>query len=99
MAAPVGNQNAAKAKIWAAAIKRVLENRAPLDVRKKVIDELAEKLIDECYQGDLAALKELGDRVDGKVPQALIGDSESDPIRIEKLERTIVRPNASDSHS
>lgn len=85
MGAPAGNQNAAKAKIWSAAIKRALENRKPLDERKKVIDELAEKLIDSCYEQDLAALKEFGDRVDGKVPQAIVGDDEHDPITVKEL--------------
>lgn len=79
MAAPLGNQNATKTKVWAASIKRALELRKPLDERKKVIDELAEKLIDECYDGDLAALKELGDRLDGKVPQGIIGGDDDDP--------------------
>lgn len=97
MAAPSGNQNAAKAKIWSAAIKRALESRKPLDERKKVIDELAEKLIESCYDRDLAALKELGDRLEGKVPQAIIGDDDYDPVRVEAIERTIVRPQAANT--
>lgn len=79
MGAPVGNQNAAKAKIWTAAINRALERRKPADERIKAIDELADKLLEQCAAGDLAALKELGDRLEGKVPQGIIGGGEDDP--------------------
>jgi len=37
--------------------------------------------------GDVPALKEIGDRLDGKVPQALVGgDEDSQPIRITRVE-------------
>lgn len=35
---------------------------------------LAERLLDKAAEGDVSALKELGDRLDGKVPQALTGE-------------------------
>ena len=72
-----GNQNGAKAKIWWEAISRVLESRQPRREQYKVIDELAEQLIDKCYEGDLAALKELGDRLDGKPHQSVGGGTTS----------------------
>jgi hypothetical protein len=71
MGAPIGNQNAAKAKIWHAAIMRALERRKPANERIQAIDELADKLLDLVATGDLAALKEFGDRMDGKPAQAL----------------------------
>lgn len=70
MAAPIGNNNAAKAKRWSAAIERALANRsrkASLDA----LDALAEKLLAKCDEGDMSALKELGDRLDGKPMQAV----------------------------
>lgn len=87
MGAPVGNQNAAKAKIWHAAIMRALERRQPADQRIKAIDELADRLLDLVAAGDLAALKEFGDRLDGKPSQqvTLSGDAEA-PLRIAKVE-------------
>ena len=91
--APIGNQNAAKAKVWSAAIKRALERRIPLDQLIKVIDELADKLIDLCAAGDLPALKELGDRLEGKVTQVVAGDADLPPIYFQRVERQIVRPN------
>jgi len=79
MGAPVGNKNAAKAKVWHAAIMRALERRKPADERIQAIDELADKLLDLVAAGDLPALKEFGDRLDGKPAQAIIGGGDDDP--------------------
>jgi hypothetical protein len=80
MGAPAGNQNAAKAKVWNAAIKRALERRSASRTDGiKEIDALAEKLLDLVAAGDLPALKEFGDRMDGKPAQALIGGDDDDP--------------------
>ena len=68
MAAPVGNRNAAKAKVWSAAIERALDKRAA--ERMPAINELAEKLIEMGLMGDLPALKEIGDRLEGKPHQS-----------------------------
>jgi hypothetical protein len=81
MAAPLGNQNAARAKVWRAAIMRALERRKPADERIQAIDELADQLIGLVAQGDLGALKEFGDRLDGKPAQAIGGDDDLPPIR------------------
>lgn len=78
--APVGNKNAAKAKVWSAAVHRALDKRT----RKEgvdALDALAEKLLALCDEGDLGALKELGDRLDGKPAQAITG-KDGDPIEI-----------------
>lgn len=72
--APLGNQNAARAAIWRAAIMRALERRKPANERIQAIDELADKLIDLVAMGELGALKEFGDRLDGKPAQAIVGD-------------------------
>lgn len=46
---------------------------------------------------DTSAAKEIADRLDGKVPQAVVGDDDSDPINVvHKIERVIVRPQHSD---
>lgn len=76
MGAPVGNQNAAKAKMWAAAIARALEKRGGGD-KAVALDALAEKLLLACDQADLQALKELGDRLDGKPKQTVGGDEDA----------------------
>ncbi len=77
--APLGNQNGAKGKLWAAAIQRALDIRTSRLDRKQAVDDLAEKLLAKCDEGDMAALKELGDRLDGRPAQALqlTGDKEA----------------------
>ena len=39
----------------------------------EALDELAEKLLLQVDAGDTTAIKELGDRIEGKVPQAIVG--------------------------
>jgi hypothetical protein len=84
--APVGNQNAARGKLWRAAIERALERRKPANERIKAIDELADRLLSACYKGDLSALQELGNRLDGR-PVSILCDSvegqESVLLRVE----------------
>ena len=62
-----GNQNAAKGKPWTDAIKRALARAE--DGSARSLNALAEKFLDACAEGDMAALKELGDRLDGKARQ------------------------------
>lgn len=80
MGAPTGNQNAARAKVWRAAIQRALERRSQSRTDGiREIDALAEQLLTLVAAGDLGALKEFGDRMDGKPAQAIIGGDEDDP--------------------
>lgn len=87
MGAPTGNNNAAKAKVWTAAIERALANRSRLD-QKDALDSLAEKLLAKCDEADLGALKELGDRLEGKPAQSLTlgGDSQNPVHTVSKIE-------------
>lgn len=66
--APIGNKNATKNRPWAEAI-----NRALLAEDGKKLRALAERLIDKASEGDVTALKEIGDRMDGKAMQAITG--------------------------
>lgn len=91
MAAPIGNKNAAKAKVWHAAIMRALERRDASRVDGiKELDALADKLLQLVASGDLPALKELGDRLDGKPAQVVVGDADADPLQVAMVERRIV---------
>jgi hypothetical protein len=47
--------------------------------------KVAEALVDKAITGDVPAIREIADRLDGKVPQAVIGDNDEDPINL-KLE-------------
>lgn len=68
--APKGNNNAGKGRRWLSAIERALDKRSKRD-QIEALDELAEQLLNKCAEGDLGALKELGDRLDGKAAQSL----------------------------
>jgi hypothetical protein len=59
---------------------------------------IAQKLIEKAQEGDMQAIKELADRTDGKVAQAIIGGDEDDnPVNvIHRIERHIVRANTPD---
>ena len=49
----------------------------------KGLRKVARKLLDNALNNDNSAIREIADRIDGKVPQAIVGDDEYDPIQIE----------------
>jgi hypothetical protein len=55
--------------------------------------EVADALVKEAIAGNVQAIKEVADRLDGKVPQALVGDSEGDPIAVTVTRIEIVAPD------
>lgn len=92
-----GNQNAANGKKWRAAIDRALAERSRI-AQKEALDLLAEKLLAKCDEGDLQALKELGDRVDGKAGQSMeIGGLGGGPLQFQEVVRKVVDPRDSDA--
>lgn len=94
MPAPEGNQNAAKGREWRNAINRALETRGNGD-RTKALDDLAEKLLENAETGDMSALKELGDRLDGRAAQQLIHTGDSNAPVVHKVIEEIVDGTAS----
>lgn len=67
MAGTIGNTNSNRNnRMWADTIKRALIQSDGERLRK-----LAEALINKASEGDVSALKEIGDRVDGKVTQSI----------------------------
>ena len=100
MGAPIGNQNAAKGKRWAAAIERALERKAtgksrPTDVSEFMqgVDMAADEFVATMFADkDLGYFKELGDRLDGKPSQSLDVGSDPDRPLVSKVVREIVRP-------
>jgi hypothetical protein len=75
--APVGNQNAKKGKAWAEAIRRAIREKYDGEDYESKLAQLAKKLVDAADGGDLMALKEIGDRHDGKPAQVLGSDPEN----------------------
>ncbi len=52
---------------------------------------VADALVAKAMGGDVVAIKEVADRIDGKVPQAVVGDDESDPLKlVHEIRRIIV---------
>jgi len=49
-------------------------------------------IVTKAEGGDAPCAKEVFDRLDGKVPQAIVGDSGEDPIMLARIERVIVKP-------
>lgn len=76
MGAPVGNLNAAKEKKWYEALDRAIKQ----DEGKR-LRAAAEKLLDLAAEGESWAVKELGDRLDGKPKQQTeISGPEGGPV-------------------
>ena len=87
--APLGNKNATKNRPWSEAI-----NRALLAEDGKKLRALADKLIDAAMEGDVTALKEIGDRIEGKPAQSLMLGNDPDNPLLETVSRKIVDPGA-----
>lgn len=60
---------------------------------RRSLRAVARALLDKAAEGDVQAIKEVGDRLDGKVPQGIIGGDEDDPAiqTVTKIELVGVR--------
>jgi hypothetical protein len=60
----------------------------------KALRMIADRMISQAYAGDMQAIKEIADRIDGKVPQGVVGGDEDDnPVNVlHRIERVIVDP-------
>lgn len=74
--APLGNRNAAHDKPWTNALRRAL-----LAEDGKKLRACADKLISEAEAGNVIALKEIADRLEGKPAQAIVG-ADGGPIEV-----------------
>lgn len=62
---------------------RLAINEAKEEGGPTALRDVAQALVDKARSGDVPAIKEIADRLDGKVPQGLIGGDEDDnPIVI-----------------
>lgn len=57
------------------AIKEAVEGSDKTKLRA-----VADALVEKAMAGDVPAIKEIAERLDGKVPQAIVGDDDADPI-------------------
>jgi hypothetical protein len=91
-----GNPNGRpKSRPFKDALERAL-NAAGAD--KDLLDNVAAALVSKASEGDVPAIKEIADRLDGKVAQAITGgDDDTNPINIlHRIERVIVDPKNRD---
>ena len=93
--APIGNDYAAKGARWRNAIDSALELKCKSDGQKALVD-IALAMIEKCGEGDMTAIKELGDRIDGKVAQSVnLGGQKDNPLTT-KIVNEIVSPERKD---
>jgi hypothetical protein len=80
MGAPIGNQNKVKGKKWQDALKRALSRKG--ESLSKGLDLVADQVVIAAINGDQWAIKEIGERMDGKAAQQQIitGDEAGGPI-------------------
>lgn len=85
-----------KEKLWRQALMVALKDEDGAKLRR-----IAEKVAMLAEAGDMQAVKEIGDRLDGKAIQQQIvaGDEDGGPIRYEKIVREIVDPDNSNPKS
>ena len=82
MSAPVGNQNARRAKELRDALNYALNNFENSAVKKgQALRAIGNKLVEMGLDGNLAAIKEIGDRIDGKPAQTTIIEDDNRELK------------------
>lgn len=72
MAAPIGNKNAAKSRLFEQALHRAIAQDSGDRIRRA-----AETLLDKAAEGEIWAIQMLADRLDGKPTQMVVGGGEN----------------------
>ncbi len=77
-----GNPNGArKPRAFEAELRMALKAVDATD--RDGLRRVADRLIEKAIEGDVSAIREIADRIDGKVPQAIGGDSSLDALVIQ----------------
>lgn len=79
MAAPTGNTNARKGRLFEQALTREIKQRDLKDGDGETLRKIAAKLVDTALDGDRHAIAEIRDTLDGKPAQTVqhTGDAEN----------------------
>lgn len=95
---PKGNPKRAKlfSQALLVALKRTDENN--VEAIQRIADRMVKHAL-ESEQFDVACVREIADRVEGKVPQAIVGDEENPMTLIHRIERVVVHARNPDSGS
>lgn len=91
--APLGNQNAAKAKVFGDALRK-----ACVQEDFKRLREGVEQLLEQASCGERWALEMVRDTLDGKPKQQVeVAGEDGGPMAFEVIRRVVVRPDDSQS--
>lgn len=90
MGAPLGNKNFVKNKPWAEAIARALARKAK--GKQDGLNLVADQLVAAALNGDQWAIKEIGERTDGKAAQSVTVAGDSEAPLVHRIECVIVDP-------
>lgn len=71
MASPNNPKGAKSDKLWRDALMRAVKREVDKGGKTKRLEVLADKLVEEGMAGNVAAIKEIGDRLDGRPAQAV----------------------------
>ncbi len=94
MSGTIGNTNATKGKPWRDAINRALARRAEDHTVEGGLNTLADKFLAACEEGDQWAMKELGDRVEGKAAQShTLGNEDGEEFKVRQTVELIPLAN------
>jgi hypothetical protein len=86
-----GNQNAYANKPWADALRRAMARYQ--GGKKNALNLIADQTVKLAVQGEQWAIKEIGDRTDGKAAQSvMLSGDENNPVVFKEVRRTIVKP-------
>jgi|GEM_PF-1475224 len=92
-----GNQNAAKNKPWADALRRALVRFD--NGKENALNLIADQTVALAVLGEQWAIKEIAERMDGKAAQSVaVTGADGDDLKvIHRIERVIVRPANTDA--
>jgi hypothetical protein len=84
MAAPIGNQNAAKGRRWYEALSNALTKYSSERVAVgKALEVIAMNVVEAAVEGDPAAVTEIANRLDGKAAQSVtVGGEVDNPVKV-----------------
>lgn len=79
-----------KTKPWSDALRIAANCEDDNDKDKTKLRRIAEKTVEMAMGGDIAAIKEIGDRLEGKPAQTIAGDEDNPLNLVHTIERVII---------
>ena len=79
-------------KLWKEAVEKALQEQRVHGARgvRPAIEHIAHTLVTLAMNGDVSAIREVGDRTDGRPPQAIINEDDETAFRVEQIIRKII---------